>query len=260
MKFTASGRTGGPVVSSSSTNFLDWTVVTNSASNASAIAVTVTAGNAANCVFTCSGSSYSAVLSFAVGIPVRNIRVVGVAGSSGNRDGVAISGTTVKGVLDGLTVVGVGGRSIAYTGTSTGVNMVLSHCTLVGASGDHIVFPNTASQTNMTTISHCMITGGGGYGINPGGTNTNLVLLQNRLRDNTSGNFGTTGDYPTTATNYTTDSDDATEYVDSGSGDYRIKYGAAIWGQGYGAGDEPAPSGSAFPAQGLQSIESGVCA
>jgi hypothetical protein len=61
----------------------------------------------------------------------------------------------------------------------------------------------------------------------------------NRFRDNPNGNIVGLGNGPTDLDSYTTDSDDATEYVDAASGDFRIKLGAATWGKGYGAGDQP---------------------
>ncbi len=238
MKFTASGRNGVAMQPAS----MAWCVVTNSTANTSAGAMGT--GTVFDSVLSCTGSSYSAVAAPTNNHNYHNVRIIGVAGSSGNRDGIVFAGTTARTVFSRVTAVGMGGRPWAYTGTNAAVNVEIVSCVFAGATGDLIQFPNTASQTTVSWIQRCMLTGGGAFGINPGGTNTNLLIAGNRLRDNTSGNFGTTGDYPTTTTNYTTDSDDATEYVNAGSGDYRIKYGSAIWGQGYGAGDEPAPSGS----------------
>lgn len=237
-KHTASGRNGAVILAL----LMDWGVVSNSTSNSSAGAVASVL--VSNSVLSCSGSSYGAVASQVNAIPMDNVRVEGVAGSSGNRDGVAFSGTTARNVLSRLTVVGNGGRGIAYTGSNAGVTLFLNDCTVVGNAGDQVQFPNTASQTNICVARRCLITGGGAYGINPG-ANTNLLVSQCRLRDNTSGNLGTFGNYPTDLNNYTTDSDDATEYVNAAGGDYRIKYGSAIWGMGFGAGDEPAPAGGA---------------
>lgn len=238
IKFTSSGRNGGTVIAGQS---LDWCVVANSTSNASASAMSLSGLTwASNSVFSCSGSSYSAVAIVAGGHLV-NVRVVGNAGSSGNRDGIATA-TTGNRIIARTTIVSNGGRGLAYTGSNAGVTLQVSQCVFAGNAGDQIVMPNTASQTAVSTIERSMLTGGGAYGINPGGANTNLLVTGCRLRDNTSGNFGTFGNYPTDLDNYTTDSDDATEYVDASGGDYRIKYGSAIWGKGYGVADQPAPT------------------
>ena len=106
-----------------------------------------------------------------------------------------------------------------------------------------MVLNSTASQTFYHELKGNMITGCGAYGID-GQSAARALVSDNRLRDNTSGNINGLGNYPTGLNNYTTDSDDATEYVNTATGDYRIKYGCAIWGQGYGAGDEPAPGPS----------------
>lgn len=242
LKFTASGRNGSVVLLPSG---VDWTVISNSTANTAALAFTsdVTRGTVTNSVFSCSGSSYSAVLSVNNGTAVSNVRIVGNAGSSGNRDGVIFVGTTTRTVFNRLTVINNGGRGFAYTGTNVAVTVELQNFVLANNAGDQVLFPNTAAQTNFSTITGGMITGGTAFGVNPGGANTSIIITQTRLRDNASGNFGTTGNYPINLNIYTTDSDDATEYVNTAGGDYRIKNTAAIWGLGFGAGDEPAVGG-----------------
>ncbi len=90
-------------------------------------------------------------------------------------------------------------------------------------------------------LSRLMVANNGGYGIFGG---DGIALVSNsRLRDNTSGNFNALGNYPDSLDNLVSGGLDADEFVGVANGDYRIKYGSAIWGQGYGAGDEPAPAG-----------------
>ncbi len=223
---------------------MDWCVVTNSTANSAAVAIAVTSnGTLVNCVASCTGSSYSSVITFGNGMDLYNVRLVGNAGSSGNRDGMVFNGTATKTMASRVTCLSNGGRGLFYSGSTAGVGLSIVACVFAGNTGDQIVFPNTASQTGYTEVSNCMITGGGAYGINPGGANTNLLVTQTRLRDNTSNNFNTFGNYPTDLNNYTTDSDDATEYVNTAAGDYRIKNTATIWGQGYGVADEAPLSG-----------------
>ncbi len=241
LKCTASGRNGAMVSAGQS---FEWCVMTNSTANSAANAMTVTSGQSVtNCVASCTGSAYASVVSISSGSPMSNVRVVGNAGSSGNRDGIIFVGTGTRTILSRITCLSNGGRGFAYTGSTASVSLSILSSVFAGNAGDQILFPNTASQTSITEVMNCMITGGSAYGINPGGTNTNLLVTQCRLRDNTSNNFNTFGNYPTDLNNYTTDSDDATEYVNTATGDYRIKNTATIWGQGYGVADEAASGG-----------------
>jgi hypothetical protein len=231
LKFTASGRTSGAVITGANT--VDWISVSNSASNSLAAALSGVFIQA-NCFLTCTGTAYASVLNVGNNCTADNIRVVGVTGSSGNRDGFNYTATTVRAVLSRLTIINNGGRGFAYAGVNTGVSVHLVNCIIANNQGDGVQFPNTASQTAYSSVTKCVITGNGGYGINPGGSNTNFLTYQNRLRDNASGNFGTFGNYPTDWDNYITDSDDATEYNDAASGDFRTKSGLPWSGRNIG--------------------------
>lgn len=240
--FTASGRTGGGVLGLS--GGLDWVSCSNSASNASAGAVASGFVAMSNCVLTCTGSTYSSVLASINADSVSNARIVG-GGSSGDCIGWKYSGTTTNTIFSRCTIIGNYGAGWAYTGTNAGVTVRFWRCTIANNTSnvaDGILFPDTSSQTARSYIDSCIITGNGGYGIDPGGANTNLVVTHCRLRDNTSGNFGTFGNYPTDLNNDVSDSTDAAEYVDATNGDYRIKASATIWGKGYGVADEAEPT------------------
>jgi hypothetical protein len=237
IKFTASGRNGAMLNAA-----LDWCVGINSTANSSAITLAVTQGQARNSVLSCTGSSYQSILRATSNSFFDNVRVVGVTGSSGNRDGVEWAGTSQLTIFTRICSINNGGRGFVYSGSNVGVGVPILQSVFANNGGAGIEFPNTASQTNNQDIARCMITGNGGYGINSGGSNTNIMSSRNRLRDNTSGNYNTWSNYPK-RDDYTTDSDDASEYVDSGSGDYRIKNTATIWGSGYGV-SEQAASGS----------------
>jgi hypothetical protein len=169
-----------------------------------------------------------------------NVRVDGSSGtSSGNRIGVTTASAGYQSAL--ITVVGcVGGGMFAATGAATRFSNFY-RCTLVGNGAYGIQCNGTASQTVNHNIVGCYFANNGTYGIDANGSRTNA--LGNRLRDNTSGPFNGFDNYPTDS-NYTTDSDDATEFVNAAAGDYRIKNTATlVWGKGYGAGDEPAAGG-----------------
>lgn len=95
--------------------------------------------------------------------------------------------------------------------------------------------PNLTGSTVVGFMQGCMATGNGAYGLNGNATATyHLFAAGNRFRDNSSGNFANSGTNLTTEVNYTTDSDDASEYVDAANGDFRIKSTATIAGMGFG--------------------------
>lgn len=239
LKFTATARAGAVVTIGS----LSWCVVSNSHTNTGVTAISGGPSSSYGCVFSCTGTSYSAVVSGA--LSVHNCRVTGVTGSSGNRHGIVQSGNTNGFSVVGCTVYGVGGGGLVGTSTQTGQAWHLRGNTVAGCGSHGVSGHPTASQQNNYTVFNNLITGCGGYGVFNDASG--MACTTNRLRDNTSGAFSI-GNYPTDLNNDTTDSDDATEYVDAGNGDYRIKYGSAIWGKGYGAGDEPAPTGGAVSA------------
>jgi hypothetical protein len=197
---------------------------------------------AVNCVFSAEGASaYTKVVQSDT--LMSNCRIIGPGASvgSGNRHGV----TDQVGYRQiNCTIVGVGGSGIYCAATNAVRQFVIDSCTIAHCGGTGIDLSNTASPVTATSqITNCMITGCGGYGINAS-SQISVIVKDCRLRDNTSGNLAGLGNYPTDLNNYITDSDDATEYVNTSTGDYRIKNTATnVWNKGYGAGDEP-PSSS----------------
>jgi hypothetical protein len=140
--------------------------------------------------------------------------------------------------------VNCGGDGVVFTGSSTTRTVVAVNCTIANNGGTGFKGNATASQTGFShQVISCLITGSVAFGID-GQSAARIVATSTRLRDNASGDISGLLNYPTDFNNYTTDSDDATEYVSTGAnGDFRIKNTAAIWGQGYGAGDESAAAG-----------------
>ena len=197
-----------------------------------------------NCVFSAeSATAYSHIVQ--PGADIYNCRIVGAGASSGtgDRDGIRDS---VGNRQFNCTVLDIGGDGINCTATNASRRFVVLGTTIANCGGSGINMSNSASPvTAIALINNCMITGCGAYGINAN-SQISALVKDCRLRDNTSGNISGLGNFPTDFNNYTTDSDDATEYVDSAAGDYRIKNTATdVWGKGYGAGDEPVPvSGS----------------
>lgn len=231
LKFTATGRTGAVM---STLDTADWCVVENSISNASAAAAL--AGKWYNSIFRCTGSVYSYIAGPSVGF---NCLAKGVTGSSGQRAGFAGSGL----ILDSCTAYNCGGSAFLSTASGTNITNYLIKCTLANCGGDGVTMHDVASQVSVQSVVNCVITGNAGFGINMQTGNGAITAINNRLRDNTSGNFGAFGNDPVDMSNETTDSDDSTEYNNAGAGDFRIKASAAILGHGYGVSDMPPATG-----------------
>jgi len=233
--FTASGRTGA-VVSVAAYN---WCAIINSTSS------TIARGCdnpsiVQNSYVTMPGASFDYAIT-ATASQLSNVRVDGTAATtSGIRIGVTTTSSGYYAIR--VTVVGcAGGGMFAATGSATRSSFFYN-CTVVNCGAYGIQCNGTASQTVWHLIAGCYVANCGTYGIDSNGSRT--LLYNTRLRDNTSGNLTGFGNYPTDRSVYTTDSDDATEFVDSGSGDYRIKNTASnVWGKGFGAGDEAAAGG-----------------
>lgn len=244
IKFTASGRTGGVVLQSST---FDWCVLVNSTANASTQGVN--ACPITNSVISMTGSSYDAALVFA-GHITSNVKLIGVTGSSGDRDGWLTAGNTSIVPVQRVCSTGFGGHGFVSTSATASHVMGFKSCTAANNGGDGFRFPGTASQSNWNFLIDCQATGNTGTGINPQGQ-AHLITHNCRVRDNGT-NLGTFTNYPSDLNIYTTDSDDATEYVDTSTKDFRIKNTAATWGKNFGAGDqEAAASGSLMRPVGL---------
>jgi hypothetical protein len=215
---------------------MDWVSVTNSHSNTSAAGLGATA-MVTNSQILMSGASfdYGAI---GTSSNFNNVRIDGSAATtSGTRIGLTTTSTGY--FANRVTVIGcAGGGMFAATGSATRQSNY-SRCLAVNCATYGIQCNGAASQTVWHNINNCYIANCGTYGIDANGSRTNA--FGNRLRDNASGNFNGFGNYPTDS-NDTTDSDDSTEFVNAGAGDYRIKNTAAVWGKGYGPGDEPTPA------------------
>lgn len=233
--FTASGRNGAVIQASLD---ISWCSVINSTANTAAVAISAVSA-LANCICQCTGSSYDSIISNGNQSFAQNIRLEGVAGSSGNRRGWTQSGNSA--FANRLTIVNCGGEAAIYTGTGTGQFLRFYRFTLANNGATAFKANSTASQTTIYVAEGGMITGNTGWGIDGNSNGARWLVIQTRLRDNSSGDITGIGNYPTDLPGMlTTDSDDATEYVSTGAnGDFRIKNTAAIWGKGYGAGDEP---------------------
>ena len=230
IKFTASGRNGSMI----STGVLDWCSFADSTNNSAAIAF---AGcSATNCLVSMTGDAYEAAVSVSTTAAV-NCRLQGVTGSSGNRYGLRNTGNSVIfWAADHCTIFGFGGPGVAHTSATATHAAGVRSSTIINNGGSGILLPATASQTTQYQIRNCVLSGNGAFGVDAQSA-ANTWLVNNRYRDNTSGPTNGMGNYPEFDA-YTTDTDDATEFVDASGLDFRIKNSAASWGRGFGAGDQ----------------------
>jgi hypothetical protein len=229
LKFTSSAAAQVLV---GSNGVWDWCSFANSTSNTSA--ALINGGRLVNCIGSVTGTSYSHCFGGTNQYwSLHNCRVTGVTGSSGNRYGFSATSAS-GGAITQSTVAGCGGVGI-HSGSGNAMGFVIRNCTIRNAGGNGIQLTTGGAPTNSYILEGNMITGAGGYGIDAD-TQPRGMFGRNRLRDNTSGNFGNVTNMPTDWDNYTTDSDDATEYVDTASGDLRIARRALIWPYGFGAG------------------------
>ena len=236
IKITASGNTGGGQVRTIS---MQWCYVLTSASATNAACVGLI-GYSENCVFQHTGTSYNYISASGI---LYNCRLVGNASAtSGNRNG--LFSTQNGAVYIRLTVINNPGIGIGTNTNGASANRYVANCMLYG-NGYGIRPASTINQTTPSRIVNTYIAGNTIAGVD-GQSQGYFLFFQNRLRDNgTSGNFANIlGNPLTTETNYTTDSDDASELVDVAGGDYRIKNTATIWGMGFGVSEEP-PASSA---------------
>jgi len=237
--FTASGRTFGEVLAVGL--YGDWISVVNSTSNTNTGGVSASWARLSNSVISMTGSSYIRAYGHA-GNVISNTRLIGVTGSSGNRHGIEFAGSGTNNRINGVTVYGFGGDGFNATTTNPAHFAALRNCVIINNAGTGIKTHATASQTGVYNIENCLVANNGAYGIDAQSA-SRVVMVNVRARDNTSGNFNGFGNYPTDLYNYTTDASDADDFVDAGTGDYRIKNTAAIWGRSVGVSDQPAAGG-----------------
>ena len=241
LKLTASARNGEIIAACRGIN---WCHVINSTSNASAICISFTSPFVSNSFLQCSGSTYNYVITRSLPSAgalgkTYNCRIAG-GGSSGTCMGVQFSGNSYP-TLSNCTIYGHYGHGIGYAGSSTAALVNLDHCTIVDCGGSGLEMRMDAAQTSAYTVNNCYIANCL-IGINGNSGAGRCFVANSRLRNNTTGDIYQIGNYPTTFDNYTTDGDD-TEFVNYANGDYRIANAAsAVWGKGYGAGDEPPAS------------------
>lgn len=191
----------------------------------------------------CSGTSYSSVVLCDENIPlsVTNTRVQGVIGTASNRRGISIDAFAPSLYVTDSAILTVGGVGIYAAGQQAGDNIINNIVYGCGSHGIQVV-RSTTSATGAAHVTGNVVVGNGGYGLNQS-SSVGMLAHNNRLRDNASGNFNGFGNYPTDLDNYTTDADDAADFVNSGAGNYQIKSTAGFVNRNIGVSQEVAASG-----------------
>lgn len=229
IKFTI---TANATWSTTSTIHYEWCSFAISGSGGSS-QVLADGGYFHNCLVTFTSSQFLNAFTVNALNAVINCRISQSGASSGSR--IAFGRTTggVSGKIALCTIIGFTGGGIVLSTTNTSQTLNLYRNTIVNC-GSHGVQLSSTASVSRSTMERNYVANNGGYGIDIQGNYA--WVTNNRMRDNTSGNFNSSSNYGDYGS-YTTDASDADEFVDAGAGDYRIKYGCAIHGRNYGAGE-----------------------
>ncbi len=219
-----SGAPSNPVLSLPGNSAARNCKAVNSSTNASAVGITATGNNAI--IFDCDSE---------------------LSGASGGSAGVNSGGTSARvlcnrikggpaiGIICSASNAVVGNVIFASTGnhismnSTAGVPLIFGN-TLVGGGADAINI--ITGTTGLQCIINNMLTDNTGNGINMVSTSNGAFSAYNRTRGNAAG-YAHAGDW-STATKYSdVTSGSGTDYVNSGSNDYRLLYSSPAHGAGW---------------------------
>ena len=164
---------------------------------------------------------------------------VNVAAGAGSQCG--IFATATNGRIVGCRIIGGASNTAAGIFANASANPVVVGCTIAGFTTG--ISGTTVTTIGWTIIGNTIVGNGTGIGILTGTTNTNHII-NNMITDNTTAGIAmasannyaylsnnrfrgngtdiTTGGDSITATNYNVVSSATADYVNSGSGDYRL--------------------------------------
>lgn len=220
--------------------FWNWVYILNSTNNTGAGCFGGgTETRVTNCIGKCNGTSYSSCVGMQSGLTYNVAAIGNISATSGTR--VGVSGT----ISHAFNCFAINHPVAGFSNTSTN-NSHRSWLVKCSAVNCGVGFQRTSSSTAAAAVSafiNCLAVNCSGNGFLATGNNRAYVV-HGRTRDNTSGN---SIDNFSLDSVYAVDSDDVTEFVNSAGGDYRIKFGSAIWGKGYGPGDGPSGGGLLLP-------------
>tara|TARA_R110000868_G_scaffold63328_1_gene191300 strand:+ start:28 stop:1185 length:1158 start_codon:yes stop_codon:yes gene_type:complete len=235
-----------PTMQMSIGSVIDQCLVTNTGTNALSQAITSTAINATvsnSDLSTASTGSDSAVKNSGADMLVIGCRIKCVPG-------VGITTTTRATIVACTIFESTIGVAIAASQTLVVINTTIANCT-----GDGIDV--AAAVILPIRIINCHITGNGGYGVDWNAATCAKTTINNRFRDNTSGDQSVTDDWieGTSVRNVTSNDTDGDDFTNQGADDYSllVTAPAIVAGIGYrnpigahGAGSFGSGGGSAL--------------
>jgi hypothetical protein len=183
------------------------------------------------------------------GSSLSNVRIEATSAGPGRRLGIENFGHLMA--MDRVTISGIGIKTGIFVRTTRFAH--ISRSMIYGLSGpaiwieDHTEFA-PEWQNAFSFIDGCVLVQCD-QGVRIGEYQIGWTL-NTRLRDNINGNLTGDGFHQSSVSNNLAAGTDDDELVDVAGGDFRIKYGSALWGKGFGVSDEPAPSsGGGFVGQ-----------
>lgn len=226
IKFVGTGHTSTYVVQ---IPFMDRVWIENQASGASAAGCLGT-NLVSNVQVVMTGTSYNYAMNG--GGHYFNVRCKGNPSASSGK-GVVCAANFYTLFLDRCTIFGHPSDGVAQTVTGTSTYIRLNKSVVANNGGNGVAAFAGITPGQIWEVRESMVTGNGGYGVDP--QSTNVIISHSRFRDNTSGAWASALNWDGVGQpSYTTDSDDASEYVDASSGDFRIKASAPIAPMGFG--------------------------
>lgn len=225
----------GTVVPLAGGRLFDWCSVSSSWSNAAAQCISTVNGTVSNTYATVTGSTNGACINMSGLGTIVNCRCFGnSSASAGNRSGIqlAAGGAGSSSVLQKNTTINctVGINCTNTTGTVQNIlNNVVYNCTT------GIAISNSTATAIGRIAGNMLIGPGSGSAFTssyPHG------LLNNRLRGWSTNFPAGFNNWPASSFNITDSGNDSDEFVNVGTGDYRIKSTSTYAGKQIGAGDE----------------------
>lgn len=236
-----SSNTGGVIGINGRFAVFTWCEIIGTGTNTNGI---VAHGEATNCVIRVTSPDYREVFRPSGNGVYHNVRLEGNSSATGgDRNGFSANSNSAAFYVN-CTSIDNPGYGFAHTSASVVSAIIRMYKCLAYNNGSDGLF--TAEDANTVGYQHqianCVIVNNGGYGVSY--AQSPIIFSQNRLRNNTSGNYTTAslenGIY---LVNDESTGSDEDEFVDHTNRDLRIKNTSSLWGKGYGPGDQEAAAG-----------------
>jgi hypothetical protein len=233
--FTNANRNGSLLTPS----YANWCVIEHNGSAAAAGGLSFPS-RAENCFIKMAGTQYANGIGSPQG-PLRNIRIEGNPSATlGARNGLITSSQ----IIDSIVSINHVNSGLLPPNTTNNSGLI-TKCVVHNCGSGIVVFNRGGISPSVIANSIVVACGTAVDGLT---SPSPVITHNNRFRNNTTDFSAITQDNtPWDLTNDFSAGSDADEFVNVATGDFRIKFGSALWGRGLGAGDEPPPSGSGIP-------------